>query len=153
MPLLQTGASPQVGLASDQELSEPFGTAKGVHGFQFVEHGRGFHVLYAVAVEMVAGDDKGQFPVFFWRPQAVAQALHQFGAALLVAAMTGPLLPGCRGLAQVMRQGGEQRFRLVSHFFRLLQHQHRVDAAVDLRVIFLRLRNAKQVVDLRKDLR
>ena len=132
-------------------MLEAFGPAKGIECLERPDDRRGGEFTADTAkMAMIACNLDCKVPKSIRYLQAPAELQNQFDPTLLVPLMTGPHLFRCIPLAEIMHEGCKSHLGQRAQTCRLLQHQHRVYTGIDLGMKPVRLGNAKQARDLRK---
>ncbi len=146
-------APAHIGFARQQKRLEAFGATKRIHRFESTENRRGAQLCGTVAAQVVTCNHNGELAIVVGHAQAPAQVVDELNAPLLVTEMLRPLGFRRLALAEIMYQGGKAHTRVRRQTGRLRQHHHRVQTAIDFRVILRRLRHAEERVDFGKNAR
>ncbi|CRI63107.1 hypothetical protein THIOKS11160003 [Thiocapsa sp. KS1] len=142
------GAAPIIGLAGGQHPVEALRPAEGVGAFQEIEDGRRAQLVDLVDEAVIARRDTGELAKADGDAQTLADGLEQIDAAFLVPPMARQDLGRRGAFAQVVTECGKPHAQIRGQPRGHVDHQHDMNAGVDLRMPLRRLGYAPEAIDL-----
>ena len=103
----EAGATPGVGLARQQELAEPLGSAECIDGFQQLQKRRGTSLGGAVDGGVMPGGEYRELAILIGDPQSITQVDDEWHTRFLVTMVTRPPCRRRECLPEIVRKRRE----------------------------------------------